>query len=352
MIYRAVIAIRHFFYDRGWKKSVAPEVPSIVIGNITVGGTGKTPHTELISKLLIKSEDWAFKNIAVLSRGYKRKSSGFQKVPREGSARLYGDEPVQIARKLPAVTVAVDKNRVRGCHILAHPDEAPKKCKDKDFQAAQLIILDDAFQYRKLKASANIVLVDYNRPINEDHLMPWGRLRDLPSRIKKADIVIVTKCPDWLDEESKLEWRKKLKLGDGQKLFFTTISYGQARPVFQEGDPHYIYSQRLVLVSGIANDAPLRSYLSDSYKIIRYLKYRDHHKFSVGDVRDMAAAVRENPTACVMTTEKDAQRMYDVKPSRVPDNLRKRMFYLPIEASFLSPEEELAFTEAVSSALK
>ncbi len=335
MLYGTLLAIRHFFYDKGWKKSQEASVPTVCIGNITVGGTGKTPHTEMVLRRLLKSDDWAYGNLAVLSRGYKRKSKGFQLVPRDGTALLYGDEPLQIAKKFPSVTVAVDKNRVRGCEQL------------KD---AHLIVLDDAFQYRKLRASLNIVLVDYNRPVHKDSLLPWGRLRDLKSRMKAADIVIVTKCPAYLDDWERSQWVKYLRLTPEQKLFFTTFTYGAMEPVFPEGDARYTYSKRLVLFTGIANDAPLRSFLSDTYKIVRRIGFPDHHKYTRADIGTLSSAVKEFPTACLVTTEKDAQRIVDAK--KVPDELRLRMFQIPVEASFLTPEEDAAFTETLLQKLK
>ena len=337
MVYRLILAIRHLFYDKGWKKSFKAEVPSICICNITVGGTGKTTFTEWVLRCLLKSDEWAYSNIAVLSRGYKRKKKGFQIVPREGSAADYGDEPLQLARKFPSVTVAVDKSRVEGCRQLVAG-------------AANIIVLDDAFQYRKLKADVNVVLVDYNRPVYKDKLMPWGRLRDLPSRMRKAGAVVVTKCPASLDDWGRQEWRRHLQLREGQQLFFSTITYGLPEPVFDEADPRYTYSQRLVLVTAIANDAPLRSYLSDSYKIVKRLAFRDHHRFTKGDMRALLAAIRENPTACLMTTEKDARRFQDVK--EVPEQIRKRLFYVPIQTSFFTPEEDAAFTAFLLSKVR
>ena len=329
MLYRIILALRHFFYDKGLKKVRHASVPTVCVGNITVGGTGKTPHTEMILRKLLESDNWAYRNIAVLSRGYKRRSKGFQLVPRDGSALLYGDEPAQMAHKFPSVTVAVDKNRIRGCKKLTEEEKA------------DIIVLDDAYQYRKLAATVSIVLVDYNRPVNKDHLMPWGRLRDLPSRMRKADAVILTKCPPYLDEWEKTQWHKQLGLKDGQPLFFTSVSYAPAEPLFPEADPHYIYAQRLVLVTGIANNTALRSHLSDTYKIIRRLEFGDHHRFTRGDMHKLASAIKENPTACLMTTEKDAQRMRDVK--KIDDKVKQRLFYMPVKATFLSPEEEAAF---------
>lgn len=343
MLYGLVLRLRHLAYDKGWKKSAAASVPTLCVGNVTVGGTGKTPHTELILRTLIHSDEWAFRPLGMLSRGYKRKSKGYQVVPLDGTAADYGDEPVQIARKFPAVAVAVDKDRAEGCERLAEA-------------GSELIVLDDAFQYRKLKASKNIVLVDFYRPVYKDRLLPFGRLRDLPSRLQKADIVIVTKCPGDLEEGERQLWCKDLKLKDGQKLFFTTLKYNAPVPVFPEGDMRYAYSQRLILFTGIANDAPLRGYLSDRYKIVDRLQFPDHHKYSRADVRKLAAAVRENPTACLMTTEKDAQRIVDAfssgrraRPDR--ESLRQRMFYLPVEAAFFTPEEEQAFAAALTIGL-
>ena len=335
MIYRLILALRHFAYDKGWKKTHKAHVPTICVGNITVGGTGKTPHTEMILRKLLGDARWGHCQLAVLSRGYKRKSHGFQIAGSDASAAQMGDEPLQMARKFPMVTVAVDKNRVHGCQQLS---------------GVGLIILDDAFQYRKLEATVNIVLVDYNRPVFEDKLMPWGHLRDLPAQLRRAQIVIVSKCPAELDPVEREEWRSRLKLTPEQQLFFTSIGYCQPEPVFPEADSHYIYSPRLVLLSGIANNAPLRMYLSDTYKIVQRMEYPDHHRFSAGDIHSIESAIKANPTACLMTTEKDAQRLRDCK--NVPENVRQRLFYMPIQATFLTPEEDEAFTEFLFKAVK
>ena len=365
MIHRIILSIRHFLFDKGWKKSCKAEVPTICVGNITVGGTGKTPHTEMILRMLLQSDDWAYSDIAVLSRGYKRKTKGFQKVGREGTALLFGDEPLQMAKKFPAVTVAVDEDRVEGCHFLTHPEELQtekkaKGCLDKDIPKAHLIILDDAFQFRRLQADVNIVLVDYNRPVQKDKLMPWGRLRDLPSRLKAADILIVTKCPSYLDEWEKGKWAKQLGVDDystatctgvrklrkgeekQQTVLFTTIGYEPMVPVFpEEADSRFKFAQRLILFTGIAKDTPLRAYLSDNYKEVKRFTFPDHHKYTNGDIRKVAKAVETFPTACVATTEKDAQRVVDTK--KVPETLRKRLFQVPINIEFLTPAEREIF---------
>ena len=349
MLYRLILALRHLFYDKGWKKSFTAPVPTICVGNITAGGTGKTPHTEMILRTLLRSDEWAYANLAMLSRGYKRRSRGFQTVSREGTAREFGDEPLQIAKKFPSVHVAVDKNRVEACRLLAEGGVAAEGT-EPAFPKAELIVLDDAFQYRRLRAGVNIVLIDYNRPVHKDHLLPWGRLRDLPSRLQAADIVIVTKCPLYMDEWEKGKWTTALSLRPDQALFFTTLSYQSMEPVFPEADSRYVYSQRLILFTGIAKDGPLRSFLSDKYKVVKRFSFPDHHRYSRGDVRKLMGAVRDCPIACVATTEKDAQRIRDVK--KVPDQLKARLFYIPVEVTFLSDEDRQRFEDLLLRLLR
>lgn len=367
--YWLALKTRHFMYDHGMKKVHTAEVPTICVGNVTVGGTGKTPHTEMLLRTLTHDVDWGAKNIAVLSRGYKRRSKGFQQVMADGTARECGDEPLQIKRKFPFITVAVDKSRAEGCDFLVNPDKLQtskkgRRCMHKEFPASELIILDDAFQHRSLKPTVSIVLVDYNRPAFKDHLMPLGKLRDLPERISKADIVIVSKCPSYLDAWEKSKWAEALGLrqydasachgtrknGTKQHIFFTTIGYDSSEAVFPEGDPRYLYTQRLILFSGIADDTPLRNYLSGTYKIVRHFNFPDHHKFSKADISSIGNAAAAFPTAVVMTTEKDCQRIRDCKG--VSNNLKQRMFYAPIKANFFSEEDRETFSTVLNSYLK
>lgn len=367
--YWATLKIRHFLFDCGIRKSHSAEVPTICVGNITVGGTGKTPHTEMIVRTLERDKDWGSKSIAVLSRGYKRRTRGFQQVVTDGTAKEYGDEPLQIKRKFPYLTVAVDKSRTEGCDFLCHPDKVlaskkARRCRHKEFQKADLIILDDAFQHRAINPTVSIVLVDFNRPVFKDHLMPFGRLRDLPERIAAADIIIVSKCPNYLDAWEKSKWAEALGVekydasgcmgirGNGKKqhLFFTKTGYDTASPIFPEGDQRYVYSQRLVLFSGIANDTPLRNYLSSSYKIVRHLIFPDHHSFSRSDISSINDAAKAFPTSVVMTTEKDCQRIRDCR--NIPDNLKQRLFHTPIKVCFFSEEEHNTFENTLTSYLK
>lgn len=367
--YYLTLKLRHLLYDHGIRKVSTCEVPTICVGNITAGGTGKTPHTEMILRTLLKSDDWAYEDIAVLSRGHKRASGGFQLVSRDGSVKEYGDEPLQIKKKFPGVTVAVDRKRIKGCDILCHPEKLKtekraRKCADAEIAPADLIVLDDAFQYRNLRAYYNIILVDYNRPIYKDSLLPFGRLRDLPERLGAADVIIVSKCPAYLEDEEKVQWAQALGLKDfdtktckgtyknGKEiiLLFTTIWYSALQPIFEEADTRYAYSQKLILFSGIAKDTPLRRYLSDEHKIVKRFCYEDHHTYTRFDIRKIMKAVREYPTAVVATTEKDCQRVLDFK--EIPQDLKVRLFQVPIEVGFLSEHEKTVFEEALLGALR
>lgn len=368
--YWLILKLRHALYDHGIKKTHSSEVPSICIGNITAGGTGKTPHTQMILDILHESDDWGFKNLAVLSRGHKRSSRGFQQVQTDGTAAFYGDEPLQIKKRYPSVTVAVDRSRVEGCHFLCHPDalhteKRGRRCKNKDFNASELIVLDDAYQYRSLKAHINIVLVDWNRPINKDRLLPFGRLRDLPERINKADMIIVTKCPVHMEGWAKVQWVKTLgisrfstetcegvnKEGRTVKVFFSCIQYQPIEPVFPEkGDNRFIYSKKLILFTGIAKDTPLRMFLSDNYKIVRRFNFNDHHKYSRLDIKRIMGAALSYPTAVVVSTEKDGQRLLDCK--KVPESLQERLFQIPIRVVFLTEEERAIFKTCLLQMLR
>jgi len=370
--YYLTLKTRHAMYDRGvFYKVHKCEVPTICVGNITAGGTGKTPHTEMILRTLLQSDDWAYKNVAVLSRGHKRSTHGFHQVVRSGSTKDYGDEPLQIKKKFPAVTVAVDRKRVEACEFLVHPEtlkdaKRARKCEEKDtILPSDLIILDDAFQHRSLKAYFNIVLVDYNRPIAKDKLLPFGRLRDLPERLHCADIIIVTKCPMYMEDEEKIQWAASLgyndysietctgvdKKGQEKMILFTAIHYCPLEPLFEEeADPRYIYSHKLILFSGIAKDTPLRMYLSDKYKIVKRFKFQDHHNYSRMDIAKINNATKEYPTAVVTTTEKDSQRIYDYK--NLPENLKTKLFMAPIEVMFLSDHERDVFNATLLASLR
>ncbi len=282
--------------------------------------------------------------MAVLSRGYMRRSSGFLEVTPDGSAKVFGDEPLQIKKKFPEVTVAVDRDRVNGCEILSSNG---RKDDDDLGRKADLILLEDAFQYRSLDADLKIVLVDYNRPIFRDSLLPVGRLRDLPCRLSKADIVIVSKCPSYMKKEEADEFAQEL--GFNGPLFFTTMYYDSYKAVFPEGDYRYTHSKRLILFTGIANDESLFNYLSLKFRVVKHFEFGDHHKYVANDIALVRRAAEFYATAVIMTTEKDAQRILDCKD--FPDMMRERLFYVPMYADFLAPDGAERFMSTVSGVI-
>ena len=364
--YYWVLKLRNRYYSRPGRKFYTPSVPSLCVGNVTAGGTGKTPMVELVLRTLRASDEWMDRNIAVLSRGYKRESKGFQQVMPEGGASMFGDEPLQIKKKFPWATVAVDKDRVEGCEFLQHPEalasgKKAKKCWYREFPAADYIVFDDAFQYRRLKAARTMVLVDWNRPVTEDMLLPFGRLRDLPERISEADIIVVTKCPAELSGSEKQAFAERLGIsgyspdtcegtgaaGRRRAVLFARIKYGQPVGVYEKTEARYVYSKKIILVSGIARDTPMRDYLSDFYKIEKRFGFPDHHKYRWSDITKIQMAVRKNPTASIMTTEKDAQRLLDFPG--MPEEIVERLFMLPIETEFLSEAERNVFKDRIES---
>ena len=336
--YWLALKTRHFLYDKNIIKGREFDVPVVCVGNITVGGTGKTPHTEMLIRMLSGKY-----NIAVLSRGYKRKTKGFRIASVNDTFREVGDEPLQIKQKFPNVTVAVCGSRVEGIEkLLALP--LGEKGVQKDSTKPELIILDDAFQHRKVKPCHSILLVNWSRPIFGDNLLPIGRLRDLPEQIRRANTVIVTKSPvaveiDGIIDEEKTaavveaeeqKWRRSLKLRNDQKLLFSIINYCAPQPVFREqGDLRYIYSGKAIYFTGIANDAEFRNNLVRKYKILDSLKFADHKNFSKLDVRQINNWAAKNPTAVIFTTEKDSKRL--LQCSTLSESVKKRLFHIPIE---------------------
>lgn len=406
LITRIILSIRHLFYNKGWLESSPTEVTSVCVGNLAVGGTGKTPMTELIIRTLledssdqaekvVREEDIQFnglftgidlydgndfggkeekdrcvRNVAVLSRGYKRKTSGFQQVVVEGgSAAIFGDEPLQVKKKFPDVTVAVDEDRVEGARLLTHPEEVaslPEKLRSKilfpSFPKAGYIILDDAYQHRRIIATKSILLTTYDKPYFKDRLIPLGRLRDLRSRARAADMIIVTKCPTVMNEWEKAEFAQKagLKLydlktckgtnadGKSQFMLFATMLYDKLLPVFPEGDARYTHSKTAVLFTGIANDTPLQQHLCESFRIADHYVFPDHHRFSRSDMEKVTSSARRYSTAIVITTEKDAQRLYDFaadNPASFSPEMRRRCFYAPIRTMMLTPGEQSVLKE-------
>ena len=327
-LYGIGVKFRNFLFDVGVLKSHAYTVPIISVGNITVGGTGKTPHVEYLIRLL-KDE----LNIAVVSRGYKRKSSGFVLANAETPMKMIGDEPYQMKQKFPGITVAVDGNRNRAIQQLTSGNSGNKEI--------DVILLDDAFQHRYVKPGINILLVDYHRLIIYDKLMPAGRLREPMKGKNRADIVIVTKCPK---ELKPMEYRvitKAMGLFPYQKLFFTTLTYEPLRPVFgkSRGAAPQLDLQNVLLVTGIASPRQMTEDLTPQVKSLQTIIFSDHHNFNRKDISRINETFEAMPSPkLIVTTEKDTARLTAVEG--LSDEVRQHLYLLPIRISFMQDQEE------------
>ncbi len=325
-IYRLVVNVRNLMFEMGILKSRAFDVPIIAVGNITVGGTGKTPHIEYLVRTLKNKF-----NIAVLSRGYKRKSKGFIVADENSTALDIGDEPYQIKKKFPNITVAVDKDRCHGIDML---EERDKKM--------DVVLLDDAYQHRYVKPGINILLVDYHRLIIYDDLLPVGRLREPVSGKNRADIVIVTKCPKDLKPMEYRVLYKAMDLYPYQQLFFTTLEYDSMVPMFHKGVEEsldMLKDKHVLVVSGIASPEQIMHDLTPHCSHIEQLRYSDHHHFKKKDlehINETFAAMKE--PKCIVTTEKDAARL--MNKEALSKEVKENLYTLPIKIHFMQDQEE------------
>jgi len=295
-LYGLGLRARHLLYDRGWLASTRPVLPTIVFGNIALGGTGKTPHVELALRTLADHGP-----LATLSRGYGRSGSAFHEVRREDDAAIAGDEPLMLKRKFSGVRVFVGADRVAGVARIG--ELAPE---------VQAVLLDDAFQHRRLNAGLNIVLTTWHRPWYKDHILPAGNLRDLPTCARRADAVIVTKCPATPTADEQQRWREQLGLRREQPLFFSGLRYATPRSLH---DPSATVKTgtgtAALLVTGIADPAPLNEHVRGLFADVEHIAFPDHHAFSPADQRRIAARflsfARIEKTLIV--TEKDVARL-------------------------------------------
>ncbi len=330
-LYGLGVGFRNFLFDAGVLKTHAYKVPIISVGNITVGGTGKTPHVEYLVRLLKDKM-----RVAVLSRGYKRKSSGFVKAEKDTPMKMIGDEPYQMKKKFPTITVAVDKKRTRGIETLTN--------QDSNKSDIDVILLDDAFQHRHVKPGINILLVDYHRLVIYDKLLPAGRLREPLKGKNRADIVIVTKCPK---ELKPMEYRvitKAMELFPYQHLYFTTLEYEALHPVFQKTKSTISLSElsdkNILLLTGIASPRQMLEDLSPVAKSITPMTFADHHNFKRKDIEKLNKVYASMPSPkLIVTTEKDAARL--ITCENLDEEVKKNLYYLPIRINFMLDQEEL-----------
>jgi tetraacyldisaccharide 4'-kinase len=327
VIYRMIIGFRNFAYDYKMIKSKEFDMPIISIGNISVGGTGKTPHTEFILQML-KDE---FK-VAILSRGYKRKTKGFRLVETTDKHQFSGDEPLQIKQKFPEVIVAVCESRTVGVEKLRdmYPD-------------LNLIILDDAFQHRKITPGLSILLNNYNHPIAKDHMLPLGRLREPRSSSHRAHIVIYSKCPSELKPIERRILSKEVELLPYQDLFFSTLKYMNLRPVFDEGNVEVkidsIKNNSLIVLTGIARPANFIAYLESKSAVVNHFNFPDHYSFRKKDIVAVQKAFANTAEPkLIIVTEKDAVRLKS--DELFDEEFKKYVYCIPIEVELLCSEEE------------
>ena len=329
-IYGAGVWLRNKLFDWGYYQERSFNLPVICVGNITVGGTGKTPHTEYLIRLLQKNYQ-----VAVLSRGYKRKSKGFVLAQPNTPVQQIGDEPYQMKQKFPNIHMAVDADRCHGIEEL---------CKASVTPTTDVVLLDDAFQHRHVKAGVNILLVDYNRMITEDTLLPAGRMREPLSGKERAHIVIITKCPKDMKQIEYGLLKKHMDLYAFQQLYYTTLDYGKLRPLFNGGKEYNIQSihpgVHILLVTGIASPQTLVNDLSVVNHNIHTLAFGDHHDFTEQDMLEIEKQFFRLPEGkrMIITTEKDAVRM--VSHPMLPETIKPYIYVLPIEIVFLQDQQE------------
>ena len=322
--YAWVMDCRNRAFDTGMLKSRSFGIPTICIGNISVGGTGKTPHTEYIIRLLREHH-----RTAVLSRGYGRKSKGYIKADAEATMQLIGDEPFQIKNKFKDLSVAVCEKRVEGIEKLTAEDPE-----------LQVILLDDAYQHRYVNAGLKILLIDSNRPVWKDNVMPFGRLRESIGGIGRADIVIVTKCREFTPRMERY-YKERIRRYKEMPIYFSTVRYGMPYPIFGKmtDRAEIATGSRILLVTGIAGPQPLRAEIEKRGADVTLMQYPDHHDFSTADLAEITKRYKALDCSMILTTEKDATRL--LYRNDIPGEIRDSIYALPIEIKILNGEEDM-----------
>lgn len=322
LIYALIIIVRNWCFDIGLLGSSSFNLPLICVGNLAVGGTGKSPMVEFLLKKLKDRYE-----VAVLSRGYKRKTSGYALASPHSTALEIGDEPMQFRNKFPDVTIAVGEERVVAIPQLLH-----------DRPDTKTIILDDAFQHRYVRAGLNILLTDYNNLFTRDWFLPTGDLRDQKKSYKRAQIIIVTKCERDLSLKERNDIVKEINPTPDQHVFFSTIQYGDVYHISEKNSYRIDPSVEVLLVTGIANPEPLKKYIDDRSKSFYEMAYSDHHIFSIIDLKNMVKRLESMPCEkkIILTTEKDAVRLMKF----VQELKSIPLYVIPIESRFLFGEEQ------------
>ncbi len=336
LLYGVGIGIRDVLYKTGLLKSVKFDIPIISIGNLTVGGSGKTPHIEYLIRLL---KDYL--NVATLSRGYKRKTQGFRMVEIDDTAETVGDEPLQFKRKFPEILVAVGENRSMAIpQILMRDIEL------------HTILLDDAYQHRQIQPGLNILLTEYSRPFYDDYLLPSGRLREWRAAYKRANIIIVTKCPNQLSDEERLNLHQKIQPYPHQRLYFSRYKYGIPYQLFAP-QVHSTFNPdwNVMVICAIANVNYLVEYLKQQVAYVRLMEFPDHHNFSKSEIGQLNKKFKnwEAKNKVIITTEKDAMRLELHAPYLREQQLP--ILVLPISVDFHHTNDSTHFDDDVKQFL-
>ena len=327
-IYGIGIYLRNTMYNLNILKSTEFDVPVISIGNITVGGTGKTPHVEYLVQMLKDKFE-----VVTLSRGYKRKTTGFIEVETTSSVLEVGDEPLQIKNHFPDIIVSVCENRVEGVKKLLNPSNE---------KVPDVVILDDAFQHRRITPGINILLIDYNRPVTSDHLLPLGRLREGISQLRRANIVIFTKCPEEVTPIKRRILQKDIGLYPYQSMFFTTLEYDKMKPVFagKRLDKSFYVEKAysILIVTGIAFPKLVHDYVRKFSDRVKIMAFPDHYLYNKEDIQLMMRNLESLPgeKKVIITTEKDSMRLKD--RDDLPDIFKDSLYFLPAKVKFLENE--------------
>ena len=317
VLYGIITSIRNFLFDKNLLKSTKFKTPTLVVGNLSVGGTGKTPQIEYLIRLL--QNDY---KIAVLSRGYKRKSSGFIIADEKSNAALIGDEPFQYYKKFKNILVCVDADRTNAIQQLEKLENPP-----------DIILLDDAFQHRKVVGGFNILLTDFNNLYVNDSMLPTGNLRENKSGAKRAQIIIVTKCPKNLSEKEQLKITKKINPVKNQIVFFTAIDYNFTLKGSTAINLDELQNYEVLLVTGIANPDPLTQFLKDKNINFEHLEYPDHYNFNSEEIHQINQKLEnlKSKNKLVLTTEKDYVRIFEKV---------KNLHYLSIKTTFINHKND------------
>lgn len=314
-LYYLITQIRNILYDRGIKPSVKFELPVICVGNLVVGGSGKTPMIEHLIRLLQSSY-----KVATLSRGYGRTTKGIRIASAVDNASTLGDEPYQFYSKFGStITVAVGEERALAIPTILQ--EGPE---------TQIILLDDGFQHRRVQPGFSILLTDFNKPFYNDFLLPSGRLRESRWNARRADVIVVTKCPEEISADEMITIEKCIRNYAMKPVFFTTIRYGNPTPFQSQKSTS---PQDVVLITGISNSKPLLHYVSHNFNLVKHLRFNDHHNYTTSDIDMIANLWKANNKLSFITTEKDKVKL-DV-PAFSEKLKGLSMFYMPIEIDFL-----------------